>query len=225
MVVKDLEGGKTQVLKASWSHPFFAKLAEGAPMAVGAEGLVYQGSIDRGHWVDAKDLMPGDQLLNPDGSWAEVVELRTVKNPLTAYNLTVSDFHTFFVAANDDAEPVWVHNCGRRMGAGGAKSPETAEILSTKLSALENAQKRAATIQELPDGRIRYKNKESLAIKEGPTRGASFVTEHDPKTGNVRQWMENYNHSGQVIRVHPKSINGQTVNKPHYPPTGRELGL
>ena len=39
-----------------------------------------------------------------------------VKAPLTAYNLTVADFETFFVAANDNAEPVWVHNCGNPYG-------------------------------------------------------------------------------------------------------------
>ncbi|CAG9000314.1 MAG: hypothetical protein CENE_02309 [Candidatus Celerinatantimonas neptuna] len=57
------------------------------------------------------------------------------------------------------------------------------------------------------------------------TRGASFVTEHNTKTGGVRQWMESYNQAGKVNRVHPKSINGQTVNSQHYPPTARELGL
>jgi len=33
--------------------------------------------------------------------------------------------------------------------------------------------------------------------------GASFVTEYDPATGNVN-------------RVHPKSINGQEVDAQHY---------
>ena len=76
-----------------------------------------------------------------------------------------------------------------------------------------------------PDGRVRYYTKEVQARIEGPTRVASFVTEHNPKNGNVRQWMESYDHSGQVNRVHPKSINGQTINSQHYPPTARELGL
>ena len=34
----------------------------------------------------------------------------TVNAPLLAYNLTVEGFHTYFVAANEDAAPVWVHN-------------------------------------------------------------------------------------------------------------------
>lgn len=49
------------------------------------------------------------------------------------------------------------------------------------------------------------------------------MTEFNPSTGAARQWMENYDHSVNVIRVHPNSINGQTVNAQHYPPTGKEL--
>jgi filamentous hemagglutinin len=36
--------------------------------------------------------------------------------------------------------------------------------------------------------------------------------------------MESYDHAGDVVRVHPKTINGQRVIGPHYPPTGQELG-
>ena len=75
----------------------------------------------------------------------------------------------------------------------------------------------------LPDGRIRYYGPETPASSPGPTRGAAFVTEWDPKTGTVRQWMESYDHAGKVLRVHPKSVNGQQVIGPHYPPTGKEL--
>lgn len=56
-------------------------------------------------------------MLNDDGSWAEVVSSRTLAQPLRAYNLTIKDFHTYFVAANENAAPVWVHNiCGPRLG-------------------------------------------------------------------------------------------------------------
>ena len=49
-------------------------------------------------------------MLNDDSSRAEVVSSCTLAQPLRAYNLTVKDFHTYFVAANKDAAPVWVHN-------------------------------------------------------------------------------------------------------------------
>jgi uncharacterized Zn-binding protein involved in type VI secretion len=95
--------------------------------------------------------------------------------------------------------------------------------LKAKLSGLQKAQQTAATTRTLPDGRIRYHTQEVPARSSGATRGASFVTEHNPKTGQTRQWMESYDHSGNVIRVHPKSINGQPVSAQHYPPTGAEL--
>ncbi|WP_368660805.1 hypothetical protein [Paracoccus sp. (in: a-proteobacteria)] len=40
---------------------------------------------------------------------------------MTAYNLTVNEFHTYFVTANTNAAPVWVHNnCPDGPGGGNA---------------------------------------------------------------------------------------------------------
>jgi identified by metaGeneAnnotator len=104
-----------------------------------------------------------------------------------------------------------------------AQSNNAKSALSAKLSGLQSAQKSAVIVRNLPDGRIRYYRQETLARSIGPTRGARFVTEYNPRTGSVRQWMENYDHLGNVVRVHPKSINGQVVNGQHYPPTGTEI--
>ncbi|MBD8124494.1 hypothetical protein IFT62_25145 [Pseudomonas lutea] len=104
-----------------------------------------------------------------------------------------------------------------------ATSANAQAALRAKLSGLQKAQETAAVTRTLPDGRIRYYTQEVPARTEGPTRGASFATEFDPKTGSTRQWMESYDHAGEVIRVHPKSINGQPVDAQHYPPTGAEL--
>lgn len=104
-----------------------------------------------------------------------------------------------------------------------ANSVNAASALRSKFSALENARRTAARIRILPDGRIRYYGAEVPARRPGPTRGASYVTEHHPETGRVRSWMESYNHAGDVTRVHPKMIDGQSVIVQHYPPTGREL--
>lgn len=104
-----------------------------------------------------------------------------------------------------------------------ATSPNAKAALKAKLSGLQNAQKIAAVVRLLPDGRVRYYKREVAARSTGPTRGASFVTEHNPKTGQTRQWIESYDHLGNVIRVHPKSLNGQSLSAQHYPPTGIEL--
>lgn len=102
-------------------------------------------------------------------------------------------------------------------------SPNAQDGLNRKLRALEQAQQNAEHARELPDGRIRYYRREIPASNPGPTRGRRLVTEFDPKTGQVRQWMENYDHAGKVVRVHPKLTDGQVVNAQHYPPTGKEL--
>jgi filamentous hemagglutinin len=104
-----------------------------------------------------------------------------------------------------------------------ATSVNAQAALRAKLSGLQKAQQNAAITKVLPDGRIRYYTQEVYARTEGVTRGASFATEYNPTTGATRQWMESYDQSGNVIRVHPKSINGQPVSAQHYPPTGAEL--
>ncbi len=101
-------------------------------------------------------------------------------------------------------------------------SANSQSALRTKYSGLQNAQKNPSSTRKLPDGRVRYYTKEVKARTDGPTRGASFVTEYNKKTGQSRQWMESYDKSGKVNRVHPKSVNGQTVKSTHYPPTAKE---
>lgn len=108
-------------------------------------------------------------------------------------------------------------------GYGEAHSVNAQSALSKKLSGLEKAQNNAVETRTLPDGRVRYYEAERPAKTEGKTRGNSFVTEYDPKTGQTRQWTESRDHSGNVTMVHPKSINGQEVTSQHYPPTQREL--
>jgi RHS repeat-associated protein len=106
----------------------------------------------------------------------------------------------------------------------GFTSANASRALTSKLSALEDAQATAARVRNLPDGRIRYYEAERAARTAGPSRGSSYVTEWNPANGNVRSWNEVYDQAGNVNRVHPKMINGQTVNSQHYPPTAKELG-
>ncbi|QVL56096.1 MAG: hypothetical protein KFB95_02505 [Simkaniaceae bacterium] len=95
--------------------------------------------------------------------------------------------------------------------------------LNAKMSAMEKVPNIAERIKTLPDGRIRYYKAERLSKTPGPTRGSSYVLEYNPKTGRVRGWDENYDHSGKVIRVHPKMINGQDIIGQHYPQTKSEI--
>jgi hypothetical protein len=95
--------------------------------------------------------------------------------------------------------------------------------LNKKMSALQNAQKKSVRTQEFSDGRIRYYEAEKLSKHAGSTRGASYVTEFDSETGQVRSWYECYDHMGQANRIHPKMIDGRDIVGQHYPPTEIEL--
>ena len=97
----------------------------------------------------------------------------------------------------------------------GLRCDSAADKLRRKLSALEGAQATADRTRTLPDGRVRYYDKEALARTTGPTRGRSHVTEWNPTTGQVRVWEETYDHSGQVNRVHPKMVDGEVLDAPH----------
>ena len=62
-----------------------------------------------------------------------------------------------------------------------------------------------------------------LVAEYAITRGSAFVTEYQPRTGQVRSWNECYNQKGNVNRVHPKTLDGQTLRSQHYPLTKNEL--
>ncbi len=117
--VRDVETGAEQTIRSNRIHPYFVQVpanmllhnasTEGE-IVPSSEGHVYKGPIANGRWVDAANLQPGFRLLNGDGSWAEVVSVKVQQKPLEAFNLSVEQFHTYFVAGNVDVEPVWVHN-------------------------------------------------------------------------------------------------------------------
>ncbi|MER5778291.1 polymorphic toxin-type HINT domain-containing protein [Streptomyces sp. NPDC002039] len=67
-------------------------------------------SETRHQWTDAGDLTPGEQLRRPDGATLTVKTTRNYPYAVTTHNLTVDDFHTYYVLAG--ATPVLVHNCG-----------------------------------------------------------------------------------------------------------------
>jgi hypothetical protein len=103
--------------------------------------------------------------------------------------------------------------------ASGSKATPPRTAADKMRSALKDAQRVEERTKTLPDGRIRYYEKIKPSDTPGPTRGRSYVTEFDSKTGRVRQWTECYDHAGNVNRVRPKMINGRTVVSQHYPAT------
>jgi filamentous hemagglutinin len=108
--IRDAETGRDQVLVSNKIHSFFVQLPEGVTAPPSSEGHSYNGDIARGAWVDAANLKAGYRLLNDDGSWASVTGITVEQAPLSAYNMKVEGYHTYFVTGSVDASPVWVHN-------------------------------------------------------------------------------------------------------------------
>ncbi|QND84809.1 RHS repeat/ LysM domain-containing protein [Chromobacterium vaccinii] len=193
-------------------------------------------------WLAAEQMQLGDVLELADGGEAVLLQVEAEEQRQHVYNFEVDGFHTYYVGKSG----VWVHNtnCAEKVPSSrstgldrfvpvgvfseapglSSRSSNAADALSRKLGALEKAQADAARLVETGDGRVIYYGREIPARTDGPTRGASLVTEYDNFSGRLRQYYESYDHQGSPIRVHPKMIDGLPVDSLHYPPTGKELG-
>ncbi len=87
--VRELEfqtqDGSTETLRVTSEHPFWVK--------------------DRG-WVEAAELLPGDEVFTSAGGWVRVSNGTWVSQRQTVYNFEVEGFHSYFVGESG----VWVHN-------------------------------------------------------------------------------------------------------------------
>ncbi|WP_308029900.1 polymorphic toxin MafB class 1, partial [Neisseria lactamica] len=81
--------GNSQTLISNLIHPFYSQ----------------------GKWIQAGRLKKGDTLLSESGAKQTVQNIILKQQPLKAYNLTVADWHTYFVKGDKaETEGVWVHN-------------------------------------------------------------------------------------------------------------------
>ena len=81
--------GNSQTLISNRIHPFYSQ----------------------GKWIQAGRLKKGDTLLSESGAKQTVQNITFKQQPLKAYNLTVADWHTYFVKGDRaETEGVWVHN-------------------------------------------------------------------------------------------------------------------
>lgn len=97
-------------IKSNRIHPFYSRQEEHRGTAPIAATI----SSSEG-WVEAIHLQPGDKLFQTDGKWAEITGVFVHKIPLIAFNISVGDYHTYFVATNFLGQRIsaWVHNdCG-----------------------------------------------------------------------------------------------------------------
>jgi intein/homing endonuclease len=74
-----------QAIESTFNHPFYVK--------------------DKG-WTFVKDLKPGDLLVQSDGNTLKIDSIELEHKQVTVYNMTVDEFHTYFVSDLG----IWVHN-------------------------------------------------------------------------------------------------------------------
>ncbi len=67
---------------------------------------VRRSATDTAHWIDAGDLVAGEQIETQSGHWAAVQSVTPVKGLATVYNFTVEEDHDYFVGD----EGLLVHN-------------------------------------------------------------------------------------------------------------------
>jgi RHS repeat-associated protein len=115
VTVRDTRG-ELQSIVSNRIHPYFAyraasvTLVSSSLVQLPSKGHSYSGPINGGSWIDAQHLKSGDRLLGADGDWQIIENIEIELQSFKAFNLTVDEFATFFVAGNKQSAGVWVHN-------------------------------------------------------------------------------------------------------------------
>ena len=144
--------GKIQTLVSNRIHPFYSG----------------------GKWIKAEDLKAGSRLFAENGAEPTVQSVTVKQEPLQAYNLTVADWHTYFVKGDKaETEGVWVHNdCPPR------KTPST--------PVYRNDSEAYAAAKELGYRKIKERTRNDAAIFK---KGNSYIS-RDKDGHNGGAWKE-----------------------------------
>ena len=106
--------GKIQTLVSNRIHPFYSG----------------------GKWIKAEDLKAGSRLFAENGAEPTVQSVTVKPEPLQAYNLTVADWHTYFVKGDKaETEGVWVHNACPPKRTGSSKNEKHGDGGRSQISA------------------------------------------------------------------------------------------
>ena len=174
--------GKIQTLVSNRIHPFYSD----------------------GKWIKAEDLKAGSRLFAENGAEPTVQSVTVKQEPLQAYNLTVADWHTYFVKGDKaETEGVWVHNdCPYR----GSNNLEKAKLRAERLSKNDRAGKdftKAGKEAVIDLNRIQ---------NNGQVKCANCGIETTPAKQSIKNTTPASNER-QVDHVIPKSKGGQGTPK------------
>jgi hypothetical protein len=87
-------------------------------------------------WLPARELLPGDLCLSHDGQLIAVEEVYDTGEYETVYNLSVADWHTYFVGDENWGFDVWAHNakCTKIETDSSSGKPQTTVYVKQKFS-------------------------------------------------------------------------------------------
>ncbi|HEZ8133079.1 TPA: HNH endonuclease [Neisseria gonorrhoeae] len=174
--------GNSQTLISNRIHPFYSD----------------------GKWIKAEDLKAGIRLLSESGKTQTVRNIVVKPKPLKAYNLTVADWHTYFVKGDKaETEGVWVHN---DCPYGGSNNLEKAKLRAERLSKNDRAGKdftKAGKEAVIDLNRIQ---------NNGQVKCANCGIETIPAKQSIKNISPTSNER-QVDHVIPKSKGGQGTPK------------
>ena len=205
---KDEASGKTgyKPVTARYGNPYqetvYIKVSDG----IGNSQTLISNRIhpfySQGKWIQAGRLKKGDTLLSESGAKQTVQNITLKQQPLKAYNLTVADWHTYFVKGDKaETEGVWVHNdCPY------GKSPRkiNAVINETNTQRGNITSKHTLSSDEALDAGIKYLGSEYKEI------GKSGSGVYRNKAGTRQFRIDNNslegNHAPNVPHIHLERI-------------------
>ncbi|HFC6041093.1 TPA: polymorphic toxin-type HINT domain-containing protein [Neisseria meningitidis] len=177
---KDEASGKTEYkpVTARYGNPYQETVYIEVSDGIGNSQTLVSNKIhpfySQGKWIQADRLKKGDTLLSESGAKQTVQNITLKQQPLKAYNLTVADWHTYFVKGSQaETEGVWVHNaCPPR------KTPST--------PVYENDSEAYAAAKKLGYRKIKERTRNDAAIFK---KGKSYIS-RDVDSHNGGAWKE-----------------------------------
>ncbi|MFC5700575.1 polymorphic toxin-type HINT domain-containing protein [Cohnella faecalis] len=148
-----------QVIESTFNHPFYVE--------------------DKG-WTFVKDLKVGDLLVQSDGNTLEITSIELLHKHVTVYNMTVDEFHTYFVSDLG----IWVHNTNCPFGKYEDAPYHGTTNNSVKIKAPidgQDALNKSLSIGPNTDRRIAVSNGEFVVLDK---------TSDGLYHGHVRSWSE-----------------------------------
>jgi len=207
ITIQDLETDGFQTIISNEHHPFFVKLDV---VDLGRKvDRSYSGPIENGVWVQAKDLRSGDKLLNADGAFAVVTDIKIRKNDLLAFNLTVGDAETYYVKESDADVALLVHNCP-------SKDSNSKTVETNDASAAVNGTNERGQLTSRSSFRNQTTQDAWDNAEDGPNGGKlcpSCQTEVTaaPKSGTPKDWDNSHKPSWSNRTFDPKTTTRQDV--------------